>query len=148
MLYELIEQQVSRTPDAIAAVFEDRQLTYRQLNDRANGLTHGELGVGPNVLVAICVERSLEMLVWLLGILKAGWGVRPAGSAYPSDRLAFMLKDSQPRVLLTETSLQKRLPPHQAQIICFDDFVTPVQGIMEFMSQEIPVVASHTAIDS
>jgi amino acid adenylation domain-containing protein len=126
MLYELIEQQVKRAPDAVAAVFEDRRLTYRQLNDRANQLAHHlhNLGVGPNILVGICVERSLEMLVGLLGILKAGGAYVPLDPAYPRDRLAFMLQDSQPRVLLTQTSLQKRLPPHQAQIICLDDFVT------------------------
>ena len=122
MLYELIEQQVSRTPDAVAAVFEDRQLTYRQLNDRADLLAHRlrNLGVGPNTLVGICVERSLEMLVGLLGILKAGGAYVPLDPAYPSDRLAFMLEDSQPRVLLTETSLQKRLPPQQAHIVYLD----------------------------
>ncbi len=123
MLYELIEQQVRRTPDAVAAVFEDRQLTYRQLNDRADLLANHlrNLGVTPNTLVAICVDRSLEMLVGLVGILKAGGAYLPLDPAYPSDRLAFMLEDSKPRVLLTQTSLQKRLPTHQAQIVYLDD---------------------------
>jgi len=122
MLYELIEQQVQRTPDAVAAAFEDRQLTYRQLNDRADCLACHlrNLGVGRNILVGICVERSLEMLVGLLGILKAGGAYVPLDPAYPSDRLAFMLEDSQPRVLLTQTSLHKRLPSHQAQVVCLD----------------------------
>ena len=112
MLNELIERQVGRTPDAVAGVFEDRQLTYQQLNDRVDLLAHHlrNLGVGPNALVGICVERSLEMLVGLLGILKAGGAYVPLDAAYPSDRLAFMLQDSQPRVLLTQTSLQKRCP--------------------------------------
>lgn len=122
MLYELIEQQVHRAPDAVAAVFEDSQLTYRQLDDRADELAHQlrELGVGPNVLVAICVERSLEMLVGLLAILKAGGAYVPLDPAYPRDRLAFMLGDSQPRVLLTQQRLQQRLPAHESQVICLD----------------------------
>jgi surfactin family lipopeptide synthetase A len=122
MLHELVEDQVERTPDAVAAVFESQHLTYRQLNDRANLLAHHlrNLGVGPNVLVGICVERSLEMLVGLLGILKAGGAYVPLDPAYPSDRLAFMLEDCRPLVLLTQKKLQKRLSPHQAQIICLD----------------------------
>jgi amino acid adenylation domain-containing protein len=126
MLYELIEQRVYRTPDAVGAVFEDRQLTYRQLNESADLLAHRlrNLGVGPNTLVGICVERSLEMLVGLLGILKAGGAYLPLDPAYPSDRLAFMLEDSQPRVLLTQTSLQNRLPPYQAHIVYLDDVST------------------------
>ena len=78
------------------------------------------LGVGPNILVGICVERSLEMLVGLLGILKAGGAYVPLDPAYPSDRLAFMLEDCQPRVLLTQKRLQTRLPRHQAQIVWLD----------------------------
>ncbi|MGA2716524.1 MAG: amino acid adenylation domain-containing protein, partial [Bryobacteraceae bacterium] len=122
MLYELVEQQVSRTPDAVAAVFEDRQLTFRQLDQSADRLANHLqiLGVGPNILVGICVGRSLEMLVGLLGILKAGGAYVPLDPAYPSDRLAFMLEDSQPRVLLTQTSLQTRLPPHQGHIVYLD----------------------------
>ncbi len=125
MLSELIEDQVTRTPDAVAAVFEDEQLTYRQLNDSADRLAQHlqNLGVGPNVFVGICVERSLEMLVGMLGILKAGGAYVPLDPAYPNDRIAFMLEDCQPRVLLTQKRLQKRLPPHQAQIVCLDDLV-------------------------
>jgi amino acid adenylation domain-containing protein len=130
MLFELFEEQVKRTPDSLAVVFEDRQLTYRQLNDRADRLAHHlqSLGVGPNMLVGICVERSLEMLVGLLGILKAGGAYVPLDPAYPSDRLAFMLADCRPRVLLTQKMLQKRLPPHQAQIVFVDDPVAEKTG--------------------
>jgi surfactin family lipopeptide synthetase A len=122
MLCELVEEQVNRTPDAVAAVFEDQNLTYRQLNDDADKLAQHlqDLGVGPNVLVGVYVERSLEMLVGLLGILKAGGAYVPLDPAYPSDRLAFMLEDCQPRALLTQKRLQKRLPAHQTQIICLD----------------------------
>ena len=84
-LHELFEEQVERTPDATAVVFEDKQLTYRQLNERANQLAHHlqRLGVGPDTLVAICVERSLEMVVGLLGILKAGGAYVPLDPRYP-----------------------------------------------------------------
>ncbi|MCP4549380.1 MAG: amino acid adenylation domain-containing protein [bacterium] len=93
-IHELFEAQVERTPDAVAVVFEERHLTYRELNRRANQLAHHlqGLGVGPEVLVGICVERSLEMVVGLLGILKAGGAYVPLDSAYPEERLAFMLE--------------------------------------------------------
>ena len=104
-IHELFETQVEKTPDAIALVFpstgsgrgEDQQLTYRELNNRANQLAHylQKLGVGPDVLVGICVERSVEMVVGLLGILKAGGSVCTTGSWYPRERLAFMLADTQ-----------------------------------------------------
>jgi non-ribosomal peptide synthetase component F len=89
-LHHLFEAQVARSPDAIAAVFEDQQLTYSQLNDQANQLAHylRKCGVGPEGLVGICVERSLEMVVGLLGILKAGGAYVPLDPEYPKDRLA------------------------------------------------------------
>ena len=98
-LHDLFEAQVARTPDAIAVVFDEAHLTYHELNTRANQLA-GYLqqhGVGPEVLVGICVERSLDMVVGLLGILKAGGAYVPLDPAYPQERLAFMLADSQPR---------------------------------------------------
>ncbi|MDZ4343688.1 MAG: amino acid adenylation domain-containing protein [Candidatus Binatia bacterium] len=106
-IHQLFETQVEKTPDAIALVFEDQQLTYRDLNNRANQLAHylQKQGVGPEVLVGICVERSLEMIVGLLGILKSGGAYVPLDPAYPQERLAFMLEDTQAKVLLT----QKRL---------------------------------------
>ncbi len=122
MLHELIEEQVERTPDAVAVVFENRQLSYRQLNDRANRLSQHlqNLGVGPNVLVAICVERSLEMMVGLLAILKAGGAYVPLDPAFPIDRLAFMLEDCQPRVVLTLKRMQERVPIHKGQPVWID----------------------------
>jgi aspartate racemase len=89
-IHQLFEAQVERTPDAVAVVFEDQQLTYRQLNARANQLARylQGLGVGPEVLVGICVERSLEMVVGLLGVLKAGGAYVPLDPAYPTERLA------------------------------------------------------------
>jgi amino acid adenylation domain-containing protein len=109
-LHELIEEQARRTPDAVAVVFEDEQLTYRELDRRGDRLA-AELrtaGVGPEVRVGICMERSLEMMVGLLGILKAGGGYVPLDPAYPMERLAFMLEDSRASVLLTQPSLRDR----------------------------------------
>ena len=95
-IHELFEATVERTPLSVAVVFEGEQLTYQELNARANQLAHylQERGVGPEVLVGICVERSIEMIVGLLGILKAGGAYVPLDPAYPSERLGFMLEDS------------------------------------------------------
>ncbi|MEC4813297.1 MAG: amino acid adenylation domain-containing protein [Scytonema sp. PMC 1069.18] len=121
-IHELFEQLVQRKPDAIALVFEDHRLTYQQLNSRANQLAHylRTLGVGSEVLVGICVERSLDMVVGLLGILKAGGAYVPLDPSYPKERSAFMLQNSQPLVLLTQESLISELPEHTAQVVCFD----------------------------
>jgi amino acid adenylation domain-containing protein len=102
-IHELFEAQVGRTPEAIAAQFEGNQLTYRELNARANQLAHylEGLGVGPEKLVGICIERSIEMVIGLLGILKAGGAYVPLDPSYPKERLAFILDDSQVSVLLT-----------------------------------------------
>lgn len=103
-LHQLIEAQVERSPDAIAVSFAEKQLTYRELNHRANQLAHylQKLGVQPEVLVGICIERSLDMLVGLLGILKAGAAYVPLDPSYPQERLEFILSDSQVPVLLTD----------------------------------------------
>src|SRR5438093_2065028 len=121
-LHQLFEAQVARTPGATAVVFEDEQLSYRQLNEEANQLAHylKKCGVGPEVLVGICVERSLEMVVGLLGILKAGGAYVPLDPQYPKDRLAFMVKDAQMPVLLTQQRLVEKLPEHTAKTICLD----------------------------
>ena len=121
-LPHLFEQQVEDSPGAAAVVFEDERLTYRQLNERANQLAHHlrKLGVGPETVVGLCVERSLEMLVGLLGILKAGGAYVPLDPTYPQERLAFMLEDTQAPVLLTQQRLLARLPAHQAQVLCLD----------------------------
>jgi amino acid adenylation domain-containing protein len=121
-LHELFEAQVARTPDAVAVLFESRRFTYRELNARANQLARHlvKMGVGPNILVGICVERSLEMVVGLLGILKAGGSYVPIDPAFPPDRIAFMLEDAQAPVLLTQESLLGHLPPHQAALVSLD----------------------------
>jgi amino acid adenylation domain-containing protein/FkbM family methyltransferase len=106
-IQELFEEQVEKLPDAIAVVCEDEQLTYRELNRRANQLAHYLIkqGVGPETLVGICAERSLEMIIGLLGILKAGGAYLPLDPEYPKDRLAFMLEDTCAPVLLTQKKL-------------------------------------------
>ena len=121
-IYELFEAQVERTPEATAVVYENQRLTYRELNIRANQLAHylRKLGVGPEVLVGICTERSLEMVVGLLGILKAGGAYVPLDPAYPKERLAFMLEDTRLPVLLTQQPLVERVPAHWAKTACLD----------------------------
>ncbi|HBB34379.1 MAG TPA: phenylalanine racemase [Cyanobacteria bacterium UBA9273] len=121
-IHQLIESQVERTPDRVAITFNNQQLTYRELNYRANQVAHylQTLEVKPEVLVGICVERSLEMAIALLGILKAGGAYVPLDPAYPSDRLAGMLEDSQLPVLIAEHNQLSKLPHHQAQVVCLD----------------------------
>ncbi|BAY99674.1 amino acid adenylation domain-containing protein [Tolypothrix tenuis PCC 7101] len=121
-IHQLFEEQVARTPDAVALVFPGQQLTYQELNTRANQLAQylQTLGVGADVLVGICVERSLEMIVGLLGILKAGGAYVPLDPGYPQERLAFMLADTQIKLLVTQKRLVEKLPTHTANIICLD----------------------------
>lgn len=111
-LHQLFEAQSRRTPDVIAVTFEGQSLTYGELNRRANQLAHHlrKLGVGPDVLVGMCMERSLEMIVAILGVLKAGGAYVPLDLAYPKERLAFMLTDAAAAVLITEEKLKDRLP--------------------------------------
>jgi non-ribosomal peptide synthetase component F len=111
-IHKWFEAQVQCKPDAVAVVCEDKQLTYQELNTRANKLAHHlqSLEVGPNVLVGICVERSLEMVVGLLGILKAGGAYVPLDPAYPKERLSFILEETQVPLLLTQQRLVEELP--------------------------------------
>jgi amino acid adenylation domain-containing protein len=121
-LEQLFELQGRQNPDAIAVVCGKEQLTYRELNARAD-LVAARLqheGVKTDVLVGICVERSLEMVVGLLSILKAGGAYLPLDPAYPSERLAFMLEDSQAPILLTQSHLISAFPEHSARIVCLD----------------------------
>ncbi|MES2939940.1 MAG: amino acid adenylation domain-containing protein, partial [Pseudomonadota bacterium] len=122
MLHGLFESQAARTPDATALLFEDEKLTYAQLNARANRLAHHlrELGVGPDVLVAVCAERSLQMVVALMAVLKAGGAYVPLDPGYPAERLAFMLADARPAVLLTQEALLASLPAHEVPTFCLD----------------------------
>src|SRR5207247_2494221 len=109
---QLVAMQATATPEAVAVVAGDQVLNYRELNRRANQLAHflQTLGVGPNVLVGCCIERSLDMVVGLLGILKAGGTYVPLDPTYPSERLTFMLEDAQASVLVTQRSLVTSFP--------------------------------------
>ncbi|MBD1902831.1 amino acid adenylation domain-containing protein [Trichocoleus sp. DQ-A3] len=120
-IHQLFEEQVERTPDNIAVVFENQQLTYRELNDRANKIAHHlqNLGVKPEVVVGICVERSLEMVMGMLGIFKAGGAYLPLEPAMPKERLALMLQDAQVPVLLTQKQFLE-IPQHSAKVVCLD----------------------------
>lgn len=121
-LHELFAAQVERTPNAIAVTFEQQKITYQELNARANQLAHylQTQGVKLETLVGVCVERSLEMVVCLLGILKAGGAYVPIDPEYPQERIAYMLEDSQVKVLITQEKLLNEIPQHQAHTICID----------------------------
>ena len=121
-IHRLFEEQVERTPDSIALVFEGKHLTYAELNSRANQVAHRlrALGVRTDVPVAICMERCLEMVVGILGILKAGGAYVPLDPEYPADRLTYMLKDVDASVLLTQQHVGDRMPQHESRVLCLD----------------------------
>ncbi|HEX7332127.1 MAG TPA: amino acid adenylation domain-containing protein, partial [Pyrinomonadaceae bacterium] len=120
---ELIEQQAALSPDAAALVMEDQVLSYRLLNERANQLAHylRQKGVGPEVLVGICLERSLEWILGMLGIMKAGGAFVSLDPGYPQERLSWMLEDAQVPVILTQEALLDKLPVHWGQVISLDN---------------------------
>ena len=118
----LFEAQVEQRPDAIALGFEDQHVSYQTLNERANQLGHylQASGLGPDARVCVCAERSVEMIVGILGILKSGAAYVPLDPSYPIERLAFMLEDSQASVLLTEEGLLDELPALWTRVVCLD----------------------------
>ncbi|HYN22911.1 MAG TPA: amino acid adenylation domain-containing protein, partial [Thermoanaerobaculia bacterium] len=122
-LHELITEQAERTPDRVAVRFESASLTYRELMSRAGCLARhlSRLGVGPDVRVGVCAERSLEMVVGLLGVLRAGGAYVPLDPSYPAERLAFMVEDAAAPVVLTQQRLAGLLPPHAAHRVLLDD---------------------------
>jgi len=123
-IHELFEAQVKRTPHALAVASERQRVTYSYLNERSNQLAHylTRQGVGPEVTIGICMERSVEMTIAILGILKAGGAYVPLDPEYPQERLAFMVDDSRIEILLSQNSLVKRLSDSHAQVICLDDW--------------------------
>jgi amino acid adenylation domain-containing protein len=127
-LVDWFEKQVEKTPENVAVVCDDQRLTYRELNARANRLARHlrQLGVGPESLVGLFFERSVNMVVALVGILKAGGAYVPMDPAYPRERLAFMIDDSQLAVLVTENALLENLPDHHAKTVCLDEI--PAMG--------------------
>jgi amino acid adenylation domain-containing protein len=122
LLHELFEAQVERTPQALAVVFKEQRMTYATLNAKANQLARylRDRGLAPDQLVALCVERSLEMIIGVLGVLKAGGAYVPLDPSYPLERLSYMLRDSVPAVVLTQDHLIKRLPETRAAFIALD----------------------------
>jgi len=127
-LHQRFEAHAARTPGAVALTFEDRRVTYAELNARADLLARRlrGLGVGPGVLVGMFVERSVELVVGLLGVLKAGGAYLPMDPVYPRDRLGWMLADSAAPVLLTQAALLDRLPEHGAHVVCLDEIFPPL----------------------
>ena len=121
-IHELFETQVEKTPDAIAVVFEDQQFTYRELNTRANQLAHHlrKRGVRPESLIAVCMERSLEMVIGILGVVKAGGAYVPIDPDTPTDRLKFMLQDAQAALILTQERFSSLLAEFTDQRVCLD----------------------------
>lgn len=143
-LHHLCDQQAERTPDAIAVVFDRRgtleTCTYRELQHRSNQLAHflRDLGVGPDTLVGIYAERSIELVIGLLGILKSGGAYVPLDPTYPAERIAFMLNDARPSAVLTQSHLRTRLPDPHTQVVCLDD-------AWEQIARASPVSAVSTA---
>lgn len=122
LVHQEIAVQAARTPDRTAVVFGHQQMSYAELNSHANQLAHHlrRLGVGPDVLVVVCLERSLELMVGILGILKAGGAYVPLDPAYPARRLAFILQETNAPVLLTQERFRADLLKHSARVLCLD----------------------------
>ena len=122
LIHELFEAQARRSPEAIALIFQGQQVSYEELNRRANQLAHHlrHLGVGADALVGVCMERSIEMVVGLLAVLKAGGAYVPLDPAYPHERLTLMLDDARPRALLTQTKLAANLPACDTAVVAVD----------------------------
>src|ERR1700751_4767696 len=123
LLHTQFEEQVRKTPSAVALVYENEVMTYAELNARANQLAHElqSAGVGTESLVAIYMDRCMEMVISIIAVLKAGGAYVPIDLAYPADRLKFMLEDSQAKVLLTQRKLLDSLPPCSGRVICVED---------------------------
>ena len=132
-IHEIFAEQATQNPHVIAVVCEDRELTYDELNRRANQLAHNlrDCGVGPETPVAICVERSLEMLVGLLGILKAGGAYVPLDPACPPDRLSFMLANAGVRIVLTQDQFGQKFFDHNVELIFLDNDRSVLAGASE-----------------
>ncbi|GAC1398968.1 MAG: hypothetical protein NVS4B12_14990 [Ktedonobacteraceae bacterium] len=138
---QLVAMQAAATPAATALVMADHVLSYGELNRRANQLAHYLLtqGVGPNVLVGLYIERSLDMVIGLLGILKAGGAYVPLDAAYPSERLSFMLEDAHTSIVVTKKQLAPRLSTQDIRVVCLDDDV----AILAQQSEAEPTHSLH-----
>lgn len=140
-IYEYFEEQARQNPQFVALIFEGQSMSYHEMNCRANQLAHylRKLGIGPESLVGVSMERSFEMVIALYGILKAGGAYVPLDPTYPSQRLAYMLADARVAVLLTQSILVDKLPVHNARIICLDR----EWGIIAQESSQNPACAIH-----
>ena len=142
-IHELFEEQVKKTPDNVAVVFEDRELTYQELNERSTNLAVylQKQGVKPESLVGICVERSLEMIVGILGILKAGGAYVPIDPEYPEARIRYMLEDSGVKILLTQEKLEEKvsgLPGHKDdKVLAIDKHWAEIEKIKGQLAKEV-----------
>ncbi len=149
-VHQLFERQADKTPEAVAVVYKDTSVSYGELNRQANQLAHYllELGVKPDTRVAICVDRTPEMIIGLLGILKAGGAYVPLDPAYPVDRLKYMLQDSEPAVLLTQTSIQKQFSDFRKPMSIIDISATSCwrdRPELNFANNTIGLNANHLA---
>lgn len=128
-VHELFEEQVERTPEAVAVTYEEQELSYGELNQRANRLARClvKLGVGPEVRVALFLDRGVEMAVGLVGVLKSGGAYVPTDPGYPEDRVAYVLEDSRAHVVVTQRGLAEKLPHNCAQVLCLDSDWAPLK---------------------
>ena len=138
-IHQLFEQQAERTPGAPALVFEDETLTYAELNAKSNQVAHylRKLGIGPESLVGICMERSPLMVIGMLGIMKAGGAYVPLDPAYPAERLRFMVEDAAARVVLTQRKLLSTIPESNATPLCLDEWES-IGGESETVPNFVP----------
>ena len=145
-LHQLIEQQVARTPEQVAVVFEEEKVSYRELNERANQLAHHlrSLGVKAESPVGILLERSVEMVVALLGVLKAGGAYVPLDPEYPAERLRFMVEDAQVAVLITQPRLAATLPSSSTPLLLLEEAGEQL-GQYESRNPELLTAAEHLA---
>ena len=148
--YQLIEAQADRTPDRVAARFDRDTLTYGELNTRANALAHRlrALGVGPDVLIGVMVERSIDMLVALLGIMKAGGAYVPLDPSFPRDRLGYMVADSGMRVLVTHRDLDAELPVRPDSVVRLEDIAEPFEPSGESPPSATPASLAYVLYTS
>jgi amino acid adenylation domain-containing protein len=145
-IHQLFEAQVEKTPDAVAVLFEEQALSYAELNSKANQLAHylRSQGVGPDVLVGVCLERSLEMVIGLLAILKAGGAYVPLDPGYPQDRLDFMLHDVGTAIVLSQEACRGKLEASTATVLCLDSEWAKLAGASE-ANPDIPLRPDNLA---